>query len=100
MLPDRKSYNVRGSTALASRHRSKWPTSLLFGYVFALGVLGLLFRATWRRKLLRHVNVLLILNFMLILISDNLPRALLHTVFLLGQSFLGWFLCQHLDSVF
>jgi hypothetical protein len=27
---------------------------------------------------LRHVNVLLILNFMLILISDNLPRALLH----------------------
>jgi len=65
------------ATVSTSRHRSKWPTSLLFGYVFVLGVLGLLFRATWRRKLLRHVNVLLVLNFVLILISDYLPRALL-----------------------
>lgn len=65
------------ATISASRHPSKWPTLLLFGYVFVLGIFGLLFRATWRRRLLRHVNFLLILNFVLILISDNLPRLFL-----------------------
>jgi ABC-type multidrug transport system fused ATPase/permease subunit len=67
------------ATLSASRHRSEWPTSLLFGYMFVLGVFAFLFRATWRRKLLRHINVLLILNFVLILISDYLPGAFLHT---------------------
>ncbi|KAH7333107.1 P-loop containing nucleoside triphosphate hydrolase protein [Rhexocercosporidium sp. MPI-PUGE-AT-0058] len=65
------------ATISASHHHSKWPTSLLFGYVFALGVFGLLFRTTWRRKLLRHADGLLIMSFVLILISDYLPSVLL-----------------------
>ena len=64
------------ATISVSRHHSEWTAPLLFGYVFVLGLLALIFRTTWRKTLLRHVDILVIVSFVLILISDNLPRAL------------------------
>ncbi|KAG0651628.1 ATP-binding cassette transporter abc4 [Hyphodiscus hymeniophilus] len=64
---------------LASRQDSGWPTPLLFGYAFTLGIFGRVHWKSRRKELIYHVNSILGIALVIFLASDGLPLVLVYT---------------------
>ena len=67
-----------GFASVSATHEpSDWPIPLLFGYIFVLGILGLVHRKAPRQELLRHVNIIQVAALAQLLLSDAIPLVLL-----------------------